>query len=65
MIDDVCSSEDLIAKTLSFWQIRTSRILTKEDARQMIENMTGFFRLLAKWDAEDRSNQSNSVGTPE
>ena len=39
-------------KTVAFWQPRTARKLTREDARQMIENISGFFRVLAEWDAK-------------
>jgi hypothetical protein len=39
------------------WQPRTSRELTEEDAREMTENVSGFFRLLAEWDLEARREQ--------
>lgn len=37
------------AQTLAFWQSRSMRILDTEDARQMLENTSGFFGLLAEW----------------
>jgi uncharacterized protein len=36
----------LLEETIRFWQPRTSRQLTPEDARQMVENVTGFFTVL-------------------
>ena len=36
-------------KTLAFWQPRSMRILGTEDARQMLENASGFFCLLIEW----------------
>ena len=42
-------------KTIAFWQPRTARTLTREDARQMIENATGFFRVLAEWDSKAKA----------
>ena len=42
-------------KTIAFWQPRTTRTLTREDARQIIENATGFFRVLAEWDAKAKA----------
>jgi hypothetical protein len=42
--------QDFNQLTRDFWQPRTSRHLTEEDAREMAENMSGFFRLLAEWD---------------
>ena len=41
----------LLEETIRFWQPRTSRPLTHEDARQMVENMTGFFTTLQRWSA--------------
>jgi hypothetical protein len=41
-----------LEETLVFWQPQTSRRLNAEDARQIIENITGFFRQLDTWDAE-------------
>ena len=39
----------LLEETIRFWQPRTSRLLTPEDARQMVENVTGFFTILEGW----------------
>jgi hypothetical protein len=39
----------LLEETIRFWQPRTSRPLTPEDARQMVENVTGFFTILQSW----------------
>ncbi len=41
----------LLEETIRFWQPRTSRPLTPEDARQMVENVTGFFTILQGWSA--------------
>jgi hypothetical protein len=39
--------------TLEFWQPNANRTLTHEDAREIVENMTGFFTVLRQWrDAE-------------
>ena len=40
----------LLDRTLEVWQPRTSRQLTREDARQIIENVNGFFRILLEWE---------------
>lgn len=45
---------DLIDQTLAIWQRRTARQLTREDGRQIIENMVGFFSVLREWDDADR-----------
>ena len=43
-----------IDQTLDVWQPRTSSTLTHEDARQIAENVTGFFRILLEWQAAER-----------
>ena len=43
--------DELIDKTLIAWQPRTSRKLSREDAREITENVLGFFSLLLEWDA--------------
>ena len=49
----------LIDRTLEFWQARSSQTLTREDARDIIENVTGFFRVLLKWDAADELSDAH------
>lgn len=44
------SDPDFIEDTLKVWQPRTVRTLTPEDARQIAENISGFFRILRAWD---------------
>ena len=40
------------ARTLELWSRRSQRPLTEEDAREIAENMTGFFRVLLEWKAK-------------
>lgn len=40
-------------RTAQLFEQRTGRKLTREDARQIVENVTGFFRLLAEWQNKD------------
>jgi len=44
------NKEDLLARTVDFWQQRTSRGLSEEDARQIAESVAGFFKTLMEWD---------------
>jgi hypothetical protein len=46
---------DFIDETIAIWQKRTTRRLTREDGREIIENMTGFFRILLEWDRAERA----------
>jgi hypothetical protein len=48
-------SNDLINETVALWQERAGRQLTREDGRQITENMTGFFRVLREWDRAERA----------
>ena len=47
----------LIEETTQLWQPRTSRPLTGEDARQMLENVVGFFTTLQGWSAAAETRQ--------
>ena len=47
--------DDFLDKTIRVFQPRTSRVLTREDARQMVETASAFFRVLLEWDAASRS----------
>jgi hypothetical protein len=43
---------------LAFWQPRSSRTLTDCDARQISDNMTGFFRVLLDWEKSERKEMT-------
>jgi hypothetical protein len=45
----------LIARTRETWQARAGRSLSEEDAREIAENATGFFRLLLEWEAREKA----------
>jgi hypothetical protein len=51
-----------IARTRQIWQPRIARDVSDEDARQLAENVTGFFTILAEWaHAERRAANDNKV----
>jgi hypothetical protein len=43
------ANDNLIDRTREVWKPRLGRDLSREDARQMAENVTGFFCILAEW----------------
>jgi hypothetical protein len=43
------ANDNLIDRTRRVWQLRTGHNLTDENARQITENITGFFAVLAQW----------------
>jgi hypothetical protein len=48
------TNDDLIDRTIELWQPRLRRDLSREDARQIVENVSSFFGILAEWSrAED------------
>ena len=55
----------LIDRTLEVFQHRTSKALNHEDARQIVENVTGFFTILMEWEAAERRTPTGSEGLTE
>lgn len=55
--------DDLIRRTREVWQPRLGRALSREDARQIAANVTGFFSVLAEWSrAELCEHADNTAG---
>lgn len=48
-----------ITRTQEFWSKRLGREVSQEEAREMIVNVTGFFKVLAKRINEPRENRMN------
>ena len=63
-------SSNLIEQTHKVWQPRIRRNLTDEEARQIAENVTGFFAILAEWSQaatpalDNNSNAPAATDTP-
>ena len=49
-------SNEYLEKTIQFWEPRYKKKLTLEDARQITENMVGFFTLLNELDRKYSEN---------
>jgi hypothetical protein len=49
--------ESALDDTIAFWQPIAGRKLSHEDARQIRENLTGFFCLLMEWDEAETARQ--------
>ena len=47
---------ELTESTLAIWQRRSAVHLSAEDAREITENVYGFFRTLSEWDRASRSD---------
>ena len=53
------ANDNLIDRTIAVWQPRLRRDLSREDARQIVENVTGFFKLLAEWSRAEMPAPAN------
>jgi hypothetical protein len=56
--------DELIARTIVVWQARSSRRISNEDARQIVENAVGFFRTLLEWDETQRVSAPCAIVAP-
>jgi hypothetical protein len=61
------ANDNLIEKTRRLWHSRLGRDVSREGARQIAENVTGFFAVLAEWShAEGRAaNDNKAPSTPQ
>ena len=48
-----------------FWERRTGRPCSREDAREMAENMVGFIRILRGWEVAGRKDNSRGTSEPQ
>jgi hypothetical protein len=58
------ANDNLVDRTRQVWQPRTRRDLTDEDSRQIAENVTGFFSILAEWSRAEMPTPANDAGKP-
>ena len=58
------ANDNLINLTRQVWQSRIGRDITREDARQIAENVTGFFAILAEWSRAEMPMPANDAGKP-
>jgi hypothetical protein len=56
------ANDSLIEQTRRLWRSRLGRDVSGEDARQIVENVTGFFAVLAEWShAQRRAANDNKA----
>ncbi len=56
------ANDKFIDRTIETWQQRLDRDLSREDARQIVENVTGFFSILAEWSQAELAESANDIG---
>lgn len=59
------ANDNLIDRMQRVWQPRLGRDLSREDARQIAENVTGFFALLAEWSRAEMPPPANDAAKPD
>ena len=58
------ANDNLIDRTRQVWQPRLGRDVSREDARQIAENVTGFFAILAEWSRAEMPVPANDAAKP-
>ena len=58
------ANDNLIDCTIKMWQPHFDRDLSREDARQIVENVTGFFAIVAEWAGVELAETANDTGKP-
>jgi hypothetical protein len=61
---DNAANDNLIDRTRQVWQPRLGRDVSREDARQITQNVTGFFGILAEWSRAEKLAAPNDAATP-
>ena len=51
------TEDNLIDRTIEVWQPRNANRLSDEDARAILENVTGFFTLLLEWETSEQQEK--------
>ena len=59
----IAANDNLIDRTRTVWQPRIGRNLTDEDVRQIVENVSGFFKILRDWSRVEPA-PANDAGKP-
>jgi chemotaxis regulatin CheY-phosphate phosphatase CheZ len=51
--------QQLTEQTVAVWQPRLRRRLSNEDAREITENISGFFAILAEWSRQEERERAD------
>lgn len=55
-------NNDLIGRTREVWQPRLGRDLSRDEAKLIAANLTGFFSILAEWSRSELPAPANDNG---
>jgi hypothetical protein len=57
------TKQELSDHTVTVWQSRTARPIGKEDAREITENLTGFFTILTEWSRQEERDRADTASS--
>ena len=58
------ANDNLIDRTREVWKPRLGRDLTRDDARQIVGNVAGFFAILSEWSRAEAQVPANDAAMP-
>jgi hypothetical protein len=58
------ANDNLIDRTREVWKPRLGHDLSRGDARQIAENVSGFFAILAEWSRAETPVPANDTAEP-
>lgn len=58
------ANDNLIDRTCEVWKPRFGRDLSREEARQVVQNVTGFFTILTEWSRTGIPSPANDTTKP-
>jgi hypothetical protein len=58
------ANDNVIDRTRELWKPRLGRDLSREDAGQIVENVTGFFAILTEWSRAEMPVPANDIAKP-
>jgi hypothetical protein len=53
-------NKEFLEKTIRVWQPLSEEKLNEEDAREIVENLTGFFSLLGEWERKHAKEEEKA-----
>lgn len=53
-------NKEFLKETIHVWQPLSEEKLNEEDAREIVENLTGFFSLLRQWEQENGKEEKET-----
>lgn len=56
---EIIMKPEFLDETIRVWQPHYTKTLTREDAREITENLAGFYRILVEWQEKQTDRKSH------